>query len=71
MYFKKPMHVVLGNDFCMLSKFKQVLFIKEDLSENHAKVNIRLHNYPESMIALKNLKAAYIGNIVNLFNYSF
>ncbi|CAK9164786.1 unnamed protein product [Ilex paraguariensis] len=30
--------------------------------ENCAKINIRLHNYPESMIALKNLKAAYIGN---------
>lgn len=27
------------------------------------KINIRLHNYPESMIALKNLKAAYIGKI--------
>lgn len=25
------------------------------------KINIRLHNYPETMIALKNLKAAYIG----------
>ena len=26
-----------------------------------SKINIRLHNYPETMIALKNLKAAYIG----------
>lgn len=30
--------------------------------DDDTKVNIRLHNYPESMIALKNLKAAYIGN---------
>jgi DNA helicase MCM8 len=29
--------------------------------EDGAKVIIRLHNYPETMIALKNLKAAYIG----------
>ncbi|GKB58184.1 probable DNA helicase MCM8 [Tanacetum coccineum] len=29
--------------------------------DESAKVNIRLHNYPISMIALKNLKAAYIG----------
>lgn len=25
------------------------------------KINIRLHNYPESSISLKNLRAAYIG----------
>lgn len=30
--------------------------------EDVVKINIRLHNYPESLIALKNLKAAYIGN---------
>lgn len=29
--------------------------------EECAKIKIRLHNYQESMIALKNLKAAYIG----------
>lgn len=29
--------------------------------ENGVKVIIHLHNYPEIMIALKNLKAAYIG----------
>lgn len=28
------------------------------------KINIRLHNYPDSMIALKNLKSAYIGNFI-------
>lgn len=32
-------------------------------SEVDRKINIRLYNYPESMIALKNLKAAYIGNV--------
>ncbi|XP_037494355.1 probable DNA helicase MCM8 isoform X3 [Jatropha curcas] len=31
-----------------------------------AKINIRLHNYPESMIALKNLKAAYIDKLVSV-----
>lgn len=35
------------------------------------KVNIRLHNYPESMIALKNLKAAYIGTLDVKFELAF
>lgn len=35
--------------------------MKEDLMEDCARINIHLHNYQESMIALKNLKAAYIG----------
>ncbi|OVA18173.1 Mini-chromosome maintenance [Macleaya cordata] len=35
-------------------------------SEGGVKINIRLHNYPESMIALKNLKAAYIGKLVSV-----
>ncbi|KAM7526251.1 hypothetical protein LguiA_016153 [Lonicera macranthoides] len=30
------------------------------------KINIRLHNYPESMIPLKNLKAAYIDRLVSV-----
>lgn len=30
--------------------------------EDVAKILVRLHNYSESMLALKNLKAAYIGN---------
>ena len=33
-----------------------------NMMEEFVKINIRLHNYPESLIALKNLKAAYIGN---------
>ncbi|XP_077216174.1 minichromosome maintenance 8 isoform X2 [Tasmannia lanceolata] len=31
--------------------------------ESEEKINVRLHNHPESMIALKNLKAAYIGRL--------
>ncbi|XP_019052777.1 PREDICTED: probable DNA helicase MCM8 isoform X4 [Nelumbo nucifera] len=34
--------------------------------EYDVKINIRPHNYPESMIALKNLKAAYIGKLVSV-----
>ncbi|MCI79049.1 DNA helicase MCM8-like, partial [Trifolium medium] len=34
---------------------------ENDKLELAAKVDIRLHNCPETMIALKNLKAAYIG----------
>jgi len=36
-------------------------FNEKSKLENHVKINIRLHSYPESMIALRNLKAAYIG----------
>lgn len=35
--------------------------------EDVAKVLIRLHNYSESMLALKNLKAAYIGKFTKKF----
>ncbi|KAK3445343.1 hypothetical protein EUGRSUZ_A01177 [Eucalyptus grandis] len=46
----------------------KVLIAIEDIdrSEVDRKVNIRLYNYPESMIALKNLKAAYIDKLVSL-----
>ncbi|KAI3442971.1 DNA helicase [Psidium guajava] len=37
-----------------------------DRSEVDRKINIRLYNYPESMISLKNLKAAYIDKLVSL-----
>lgn len=37
--------------------------------DDFVKINIRLHNYPQSMIALKNLKAAYIGKMI--FNFTF
>ncbi|GMN39082.1 hypothetical protein TIFTF001_008313 [Ficus carica] len=47
---------------------KQVLLTKWEKYqlEDATKVNIRLHNYPESMIALKNLKAAYIDKLVSV-----
>ena len=34
---------------------------KNDRLDHVEKISIRLHNHPESSIALKNLKAAYIG----------
>lgn len=47
-----------------------------NILEDVAKINIRLHNYPESLIALKNLKAAYIGNsnlqlLIRVYSYIF
>lgn len=52
---------------------KQVLMAIEDSnrSEVDRKINIRLYNYPESMIALKNLKAASIGNVPYRFSCCF
>ncbi|XP_048127673.1 probable DNA helicase MCM8 isoform X4 [Rhodamnia argentea] len=56
---KKPKEALL----CMSAAVHKVLMAIEDSdrSEVDRKINIRLYNYPESMIALKNLKAAYIG----------
>lgn len=64
---RKPLKVsfvrflVLGN---LLLAVRQVILTKwEDYTlADGLKINIRLYNHPESMIALKNLKAAYIGN---------
>ncbi|XP_023744947.1 probable DNA helicase MCM8 [Lactuca sativa] len=53
---------------CMSAAVHTTLHSKsndEELDE-HAKVNIRLHNHPDSMIALKNLKAAYIERLVSV-----
>lgn len=50
---------------CMSVAIHKVLYTKSKL-EDGAKVNIRLHNYPETMIALKNLKAAYIDRLVSV-----
>ncbi|GLT79312.1 hypothetical protein SLA2020_508050 [Shorea laevis] len=48
-------------------KCRQVLLSEGDNNlEKGMKINIRLHNYPESMIALKNLKAAYIDKLVSV-----
>ncbi|XP_026418412.1 probable DNA helicase MCM8 isoform X1 [Papaver somniferum] len=53
---------------CMGASVHKVLLPKgiESESEDGIKINIRLHNYPESVIALKNLKAAYIGKLVSV-----
>ncbi|XP_061965165.1 probable DNA helicase MCM8 isoform X2 [Populus nigra] len=39
---------------------------EDNFLDDGMKINIRLHNYPESMIALKNLKAAYIDKLVSV-----
>ncbi|XP_078446733.1 minichromosome maintenance 8 [Wolffia australiana] len=44
----------------------QILKRKEDQIEHIVKINIRLFNQPESIISLKNLKAAYIGRLVSV-----
>ncbi|KAI6698199.1 hypothetical protein NL676_018318 [Syzygium grande] len=61
---KKPKEALL----CMSAAVHKVLMAIEDndRSEVDRKINIRLYNYPESMIALKNLKAAYIDKLVSL-----
>ncbi|XP_042475384.1 probable DNA helicase MCM8 [Macadamia integrifolia] len=56
---KDPKNAIL----CMAIAVHKALLPKLD---NCIKINIRLHNYPESMIALKNLKAAYIGKLVSV-----
>ncbi|WVZ06235.1 hypothetical protein V8G54_019581 [Vigna mungo] len=53
---------------CMNAAVHKVLL---SYSENHnlelgAKVDVRLHNCPKTMIALKNLKAAYIDKLVSV-----
>ncbi|TYJ50781.1 hypothetical protein E1A91_A01G233000v1 [Gossypium mustelinum] len=52
---------------CMSAAIHQVLLNNQDFYlEEGKKINIRLHNYPESMIVLKNLKAAYIDKLVSV-----
>ncbi|EOY07748.1 Minichromosome maintenance 8 [Theobroma cacao] len=52
---------------CMSAAVHQVLLSSSDFSlEEGMKINIRLHNYPESVIVLKNLKAAYIDKLVSV-----
>ncbi|GER28680.1 DNA replication licensing factor MCM8 [Striga asiatica] len=51
---------------CMSAAVHKVYFTKENMAEDYARINIRLHNYQESLIALKNLKAAYIGRLVSV-----
>ncbi|KAK3016647.1 hypothetical protein RJ639_006742, partial [Escallonia herrerae] len=61
---EKPKEALL----CMSAAVHKVLFTKWEYSmlEDCDKINIRLYNYPESMIALKNLKAAYIDRLVSV-----
>ncbi|MED6131074.1 DNA replication licensing factor mcm8 [Stylosanthes scabra] len=53
---------------CMSAAVHKVLLsnLENDKPELDAKVDIRLHNCPETMIALKNLKAAYIDKLVSV-----
>ncbi|CAN8259931.1 unnamed protein product [Cochlearia groenlandica] len=53
---------------CMCSAVHKVLLSQWETNEfeNGMKINIRLYNYPESSISLKNLKAAYIGKLVTV-----
>ncbi|XP_060201627.1 probable DNA helicase MCM8 [Lycium barbarum] len=53
---------------CMSAALHKVFFMKlgDESFDDFSKINIRLHNYPQSMIALKNLKAAYIDRLVSV-----
>ncbi|KAK9289862.1 hypothetical protein L1049_008023 [Liquidambar formosana] len=61
---EKPKETLL----CLSAAVHKVLLAESDTKKlmDDMKINIRLHNYPESMIALKNLKAAYIDRIVSV-----
>ncbi|XP_057983976.1 probable DNA helicase MCM8 [Malania oleifera] len=61
----KPKQALL----CMGAAVHKVLLSNWDQNNNledGVKINIRLHNYPESLIALRNLKAAYIDRLVSV-----
>lgn len=55
---------------CMGAAVHKVLLfdshVENSSLEEGRKINIRLHNYPQSMIALRNLKAAYIDRLVSV-----
>ncbi|GAY52345.1 hypothetical protein CUMW_141080, partial [Citrus unshiu] len=52
---------------CMSAAVHKVLLTQcKNNLEDGMKINIRPYNYPESMIALKNLKAAYIDKLVSV-----
>ncbi|XP_057718737.1 probable DNA helicase MCM8 [Arachis stenosperma] len=53
---------------CMSAALHKVFLsnLENDKPELDAKVDIRLHNCPETMIALKNLKAAFIDKLVSV-----
>ncbi|KAH9621154.1 hypothetical protein KSS87_006341 [Heliosperma pusillum] len=52
---------------CMGMAIHKVMPLREKSKlDPYLKINIRPYNYPESMIALKNLKAAYIDGLVSV-----
>uniref|UniRef100_A0A803N9H1 DNA helicase n=1 Tax=Chenopodium quinoa TaxID=63459 RepID=A0A803N9H1_CHEQI len=52
---------------CMGAAIHKVSSFQEKSKlDSHGKINIRLHNHPDSLIALKNLKAAYIDRLVSV-----
>ncbi|GAB2226931.1 hypothetical protein Drorol1_Dr00008730 [Drosera rotundifolia] len=53
---------------CLGAAIHKVKSSQDDKSEfeDNVKINIRLHNHPESMISLRNLKAAYIDRLVSV-----
>ncbi|CAN7002305.1 unnamed protein product [Brassica rapa subsp. trilocularis] len=53
---------------CMNAAVHKVLLSQWETNgfDDVMKINIRLHNYPESSISLKNLRAAYIGKLVTV-----
>ncbi|KAL8140722.1 hypothetical protein V2J09_006743 [Rumex salicifolius] len=53
---------------CMGAAIHKVMLAHDEKRkmDDNVKINIRLHNYPESMITLKNLKAAYIDRLVSV-----
>lgn len=61
---EKPKEALL----CMSAAVHQILSSRwrNNILDDEAKINIRLHNYPESVIALKNLKAVYIDRLVSV-----
>ncbi|KAL0375116.1 UNVERIFIED_CONTAM: putative DNA helicase MCM8 [Sesamum radiatum] len=59
---EKPKDALL----CMNAAVHKVIFEKVDAVEDCIKINVRLHNYQDSMIVLKNLKAAYIDRLVSV-----
>ncbi|KAJ0476592.1 putative DNA helicase [Helianthus annuus] len=60
---RKPKEALI----CMSAAVHKVLYdLNVEEWDESTKVNIRLHNHPESMIALKNLKAAYIERLVSV-----
>ncbi|XP_052174144.1 probable DNA helicase MCM8 [Diospyros lotus] len=64
MFAEKPKEALS----CMSAAVHKVLSIKlgDNMLDEDSKINIRLHNYPESSITLRNLKAAYIGRLVSV-----